>query len=124
MRPVHHLPEVEPTKVATALKHKLNNPNPAPSHGHPQVLGFGFETAPEQNFDEAVKVTVDGNPQRRASHILVLILGRLARPQPCLGFKQSTLAAEPTKFHGRLIRRLSLSLHREQVDQPYEITTR
>jgi hypothetical protein len=72
--PGHHLCEVEPLKISTTLGQKLHNSNSSPADGHPQVSRFGLKTIPEQNLNKAVKITVDGDTQRRAPNILMIVL--------------------------------------------------
>jgi len=58
-----------------------------------------------------VEVPVDGNAERRAADVLVLVMGWLPLLQPRFCFKQPAIAAEPTEFERRVITRVAALRH-------------
>ncbi len=98
MRPIHGVPDVQPSDVCTRLKHEFNDADTASEDSHAEVLCLRPDTIPQQDFDEAVKVAVDGDAQRGAQRILVVNVRRPARLEPCFYLEQPPLPAKPTEF--------------------------
>lgn len=66
------------------LEQQLHDPQITLPDRQCQVLGIGLHTISQQHLDQTVEGAVDGDPERRAPNILVLVVGRLP------GFNQAS----------------------------------
>lgn len=84
--------------VGPVLEKKLDDADVALTHRQGQVLGRGRESVVKENANQAMEPPVNGDAQRRAADVFVLIPGRLSCLEPSFGLEKPSFSAKAAEI--------------------------